>query len=208
MRRFWTTKPLQMVFPNVIWKTGSAGVHLTFDDGPDPAATPRVLELLAKNSLKATFFLLGANVEKHPEIARRAAEEGHLLGIHAYDHVRLAFRSRKMIQDQLERTRSAVQMATGHDVRLFRPPFGFLEPSLLKHIGQMGFSTVMWDVDPGDWLEKDPVLIAKRVEKSAKAGSIVLLHDNANTRDRIVPVLQNILGSLKDRSLAIAPLQL
>ncbi|MBE0557134.1 MAG: polysaccharide deacetylase family protein [Proteobacteria bacterium] len=181
-------------------------MHLTFDDGPDPIATPKVLDLLARHSLKATFFLIGAHVEQYPEIAKRAAEEGHVLGVHSFEHTRLAFRARALIEDQIGRTRKIVQSATGQDTHLFRPPFGFIEPSLLKHVGQMGFSTVMWDVDPGDSLEKNPDLVVKRVSSVARAGLIILLHDNENTRDRIESTLLGILESLKARSLPVIPL--
>lgn len=204
--RFWTTKPLQPLFPSIVWRTDSEGVHLTFDDGPDPVATPKVLEVLSKHSVKGTFFLVGENVSRHPDITREILLEGHALGLHAYEHTRLAFRGRSVIQDQLSRTQAAIQQATGHIVRLFRPPYGFFEPSLLKHVGQMGYITVMWDVDPGDSVENDPQAVVKRVSARVRPGSIILLHDNVSTRDRIEAVLLGVLNSLNDRSLKVAPL--
>ena len=204
--RFWTTRPLQMLFPSVVWRTDSSGVHLTFDDGPDPVSTPRVLEFLSKHSLKATFFLVGQNVNRYPDIPRQIMLEGHGLGLHSYEHTRLAFRGRSMIQDQLGRSKAAIQQATGHDVRLFRPPYGFFEPSLLKHVGQMGFVTVMWDVDPGDSLESDPQVVVKRISSGVRPGSIILLHDNLYTRERVDAVLLGVLNTLNDRSLKVAPL--
>ena len=208
MRRFWTTRPLQILFPNLVWRTTSDGVHLTFDDGPDPVATPKVLDLLSQHGAKATFFLLGSNIEKHPEIARRASQEGHTLGVHSYDHLRLAFRSRRMIQDQIKRTKDAIQSATGKDATLFRPPFGFFEPSMIKHVTQMGLSTVMWDVDPGDAMEGNPDLVVARVSSGVRSGSIILLHDNANTGERIESTLPRILEILTSRSLRVLPLSL
>ena len=208
MRRFWTTKPLQVFFPNLIWRTAAEGVHLTFDDGPDPVSTPKVLDILAEHSLKATFFLVGSQVEQYPEIALRASAEGHTLGVHSYDHVRLAFRSKSTILDQINRTRNAIQGATGVDATLFRPPFGFFEPSMIKHITQIGFSTIMWDVDPGDSIEEDTHLIVKRVAMGAQRGSIILLHDNVNTRDRIDRTMRDMIESLTSRSLVVLPLSI
>ena len=206
--RFWTTRPLQLLFPTVVWRTGSSGVHLTFDDGPDPVSTPRVLEFLSKNSMKATFFLVGENVSRYPDLPRQILLEGHGIGLHSYEHTRLAYRTRSMIQDQLGRTKSAIQQATGYDVRLFRPPYGFFEPSLLKHVGQLGLITVMWDVDPGDSGEKDPQLVVERISRRVRPGSIILLHDNMNTRDRVDAVLLGVLSALNDRTLKVEQLQL
>jgi peptidoglycan/xylan/chitin deacetylase (PgdA/CDA1 family) len=151
---------------------------LTFDDGPDPDHTPRVLDTLAALELKATFFVVGKQVDAHPDLVERIVREGHELGNHTYHHRYLPLTRSRTVLDELARTDAAIARVTGGAVpRLARPPYGGRSPRNVRAFAAAGKQLVLWDVNSFDWKGKPPADIAARVLSRARPGSIVLLHD-------------------------------
>jgi peptidoglycan/xylan/chitin deacetylase (PgdA/CDA1 family) len=152
-------------------------VALTFDDGPNPNATPRILDALGERGVHATFFVLGRHAERWPELVARIAAEGHTIGNHGWYHRKLHFKSPAYVREDLTRGASAIVNASGVQPRLFRAPHGFRSPwvtPIARSLGQrtVGWSLGVWDTDlPG------ADVIADRTVEGAKPGSILLLHD-------------------------------
>lgn len=190
-----TTRPLQFLFPRIRWTGPAPGLYLTFDDGPHPEATPRVLDILAARGIKALFFLIGANVRKHPALARRIASEGHAIGNHTYDHPRLLFKPDDYHRDQIVRTNDALHDATGVVPRYFRPPYGWMGPAAYRTAHRLGQEIVLWDVDSGDFRGSVSASVARTI-RSVRAGSIVLFHDNEHTASLVGDILTGVLDHL------------
>ncbi|MEY2545584.1 MAG: hypothetical protein QOG48_701 [Verrucomicrobiota bacterium] len=153
-------------------------IAMTFDDGPSEKLTPKLLDLLAKHHMKATFFVLGENVAEHPDIVTRAAKEGHEIGNHSWSHPNFAKLSDESIRSQLRRTDDAIKSAIGKSPTLFRPPYGSISPRQKRWIhDEFGYEIAMWDVDPYDWKRPGPTVVTNRIVKLTRAGSVVLSHD-------------------------------
>lgn len=149
-------------------------VALTFDDGPNPQYTKKLLEGLKKRDVKATFFVLGEEAEYYPEILRETAEDGHLIGVHSYKHVNLSQLSDEQAREQVDRTNEVIHELTGKYANYIRPPFGCWKEDLDYESRMI---EVLWDVDPRDWATDSSDMIVNRVLRQAKDGSIILLHD-------------------------------
>lgn len=188
---------------------GARGVVLTFDDGPDPVWTPKVLDALDGAGAKATFFLIGRKVEKYPEVARAIAQRGHTIGLHSYRHDRLmSFRRAGTWRRDLADGLRAIEAATGLSTRLFRPPIGHTNPSIAGVLRELGLITVGWSVSGRDGVSGEPQAIAARIDGGLADGAIVLLHDAAEREDREpagVLALPSILASIRKKGLEIVP---
>lgn len=153
-------------------------IALTFDDGPSPKLTPKLLDLLAAHHIKATFFVIGQNVVEHPEVVARAVREGHEIGNHSWSHPDLARMSDEAVRLQLKRTEDAIQNAAGIRPRFLRPPYGAITARQKRWIHQeFGYDIILWDVDPYDWRRPGPIVVCNRILKETRRGSIVLSHD-------------------------------
>jgi peptidoglycan/xylan/chitin deacetylase (PgdA/CDA1 family) len=153
-------------------------IAMTFDDGPQAALTPKLLDLLAARHIKATFFVLGECVEQNPEVLRRAAREGHEIGNHSWSHPQLNKMSDEAVRSQLRRTDDLIKTITGKRPTLFRPPYGAITARQKKWIhDEFGYQIIMWDVDPLDWKDPGPTTVTNRILKETRPGSIVLSHD-------------------------------
>jgi peptidoglycan/xylan/chitin deacetylase (PgdA/CDA1 family) len=151
---------------------------MTFDDGPHPQHTPRLLDMLKQRGIKATFFLVGQNAAQYPEILKRMAAEGHELANHSYTHPILNPLGEGGIREQLDKTHQAVLGATGITMKLLRPPYGALTENMRRWTHQtFGYRTILWDVDPLDWKVRDSARVQSEILGHARAGSIVLAHD-------------------------------
>jgi peptidoglycan/xylan/chitin deacetylase (PgdA/CDA1 family) len=171
-------------------------VALTFDDGPHAAHTPRLLDLLAKRHIKATFFVLGECVSSYPDLLKREVAEGHEIGDHSWNHPNLAKLSDETVKGQLQRTHDIIQQTAGVDTRLVRPPYGsFSERQKHWATSQLGFNLIYWDVDPLDWKRPGPSVVASRILKQARSGSIILMHDiHGPSIDAVPMVLDGLLA--------------
>ena len=178
-------------------KPGSKLVALTFDDGPWPKATERILDVLAASEVKATFFVLGGRVKRSPEVVERAYREGHLIGAHSVSHRRFTALSPKQIRSEVARSRRLIRSATGHDSTWLRPPYGAMDGKAWRAVSKERAQVVMWDVDSRDWKKPGAKKIAKSVVRHVKPGSIVLLHDGGGDRAQTVAALPMIIRDLK-----------
>jgi peptidoglycan/xylan/chitin deacetylase (PgdA/CDA1 family) len=196
------------VFVNVVWRgpRGASGVALTFDDGPSPDYTSRVLELLDEEGVLATFFLIGTKAEKFPELVRAIADRGHGIGIHSYSHDRfLALRSPKTVADDLARAIGIIETIVGARPTCFRPPVGLSSPRIALAISRLGLTVVGWSVRGFDGCRgARPTVVAERVRRGLRDGAIVLLHDAAEKDDyrpASVDALPEILRAMRSRAL-------
>ena len=192
----FSTSFVHSIFPSVTWNAPNEGVCLTFDDGPHPKATPAVLETLASYGTKATFFFLGHNVAKYPQIARDVAQRGHTVGNHSHDHSLLLFRNHRYIVNQICSAAEQIKQATGKRPTLFRPPYGYFRPTILPSVRSTGHRIVMWNLDSRDWRERSADTVSESIIRKVRPGGIVLLHDNDRTADRIQDIVKMVLDSL------------
>jgi peptidoglycan-N-acetylglucosamine deacetylase len=155
--------------------TQSPVAALTFDDGPDPAWTPRLLEILAAHGARATFFMLGRAAERYPDVVQSAARGGHAIGNHSWDHPSFALVRGPERRAQIRRCARAVG---AHGIRLFRPPFG--QQTLASRIDafRLGYRVVTWNVVAWDWLDRGAAWMTGELLAHIRPGSIVLLHDS------------------------------
>ncbi|HKI91834.1 MAG TPA: polysaccharide deacetylase family protein [Gaiellaceae bacterium] len=187
-------------------------VALTFDDGPHPEATPAVLELLARHELQATFFLVGEQVERRPELARRIAAAGHEVAVHCHRHRNLMRLAPAQVRADVDRAAAAIEEATGTAPRRYRPPYGIVTLPALRLAQARGWETVLWTRHGADWAAAaTPESIAARLLGDAAGGDILLLHDSDaySTRDswrRTVAALPLVLDRLDALGLRVAPL--
>lgn len=179
--------PGSRIFGKALIAPRRAGeIALTFDDGPNPAWTPRLLDLLAEHGVKATFFMLGSRAEQEPELVRRVAAEGHLIGNHSWSHPNLARTAAVRVREELTRTNAVLEQITGERVRYFRPPFGARRPVVFSIARELGLTPVLWNAMTSDWSETDAEKIAgalaKRIDGLKKSGwaANVVLHDGGN----------------------------
>jgi peptidoglycan-N-acetylglucosamine deacetylase len=153
-------------------------VAMTFDDGPNPTLTPKLLDILAQRKMKATFFVLGENAERYPEILKRAVAEGHEIGNHTWSHPNLATSSEDTVRSQLQRTDDLIRQIIGFRPRIMRPPYGALTSKQRQWVHeQFGYDVILWEVDPLDWKEPGPAIVARRIISQTKPGFIILSHD-------------------------------
>ncbi|MGI9086595.1 MAG: polysaccharide deacetylase family protein [Chthoniobacterales bacterium] len=153
-------------------------VAMTFDDGPSPVLTPKLLDLLAEHHMKATFFVIGQNAAEHPEILQRAVREGHEIGNHSWSHPNLAKMSDEAVRRELQKTDDVIKQAIGARPKLMRPPYGSLTLRQRSWIHQeFGYRIIIWDVDPLDWKRPGPSVVTHRIVSEARPGSIILSHD-------------------------------
>lgn len=158
-------------------QTSKKVVALTFDDGPYSPYTEQVLDVLKENHVPATFFVIGKNVEKHPELVQRIVAEGHQLGNHTYHHIDLLKVDEKVIADEVDRTNKAIFAACGKIPHAVRPPHGFRDPVVLEIMAERGLKVVEWSVMSRDWTNPGVDVIVERTISRVKNGSIILLHD-------------------------------
>jgi peptidoglycan/xylan/chitin deacetylase (PgdA/CDA1 family) len=159
---------------------GSKRLALTYDDGPNDPHTLRLLEVLAKHNVHATFFLIGRYVKQRPDIARQIAQAGHVIGNHTFNHPNLIFASARQTATELQQCEQALHDAVGEHSRLFRPPFGGRTPGTLRVARKLGFEPVMWNVMGWDWSGKSADYVEQSVDKHIHGGDVILLHDGSH----------------------------
>ncbi len=168
-------------------------VVLTFDDGPHPLVTPRVLSVLDRYGVKATFFLVGKQVELYPELAAEIVARGHEVGSHSYSHSNLGRLPKVYVERELVKSRAAIRRATGQCVTLFRPPGGNYNRSVRDAAAETGFATVFWTANIGDCVGWEPAATVSKFMNELQLGGIVLLH---NGEDGSIEVLPGLLAAL------------
>ena len=188
-------------------------VAITFDDGPDPEWTPKILDILKTRDVKATFFIVGDNAANHPELVRRIVNEGHEIGNHTYSHANLGEISEPRVLLELNATQRLIENITGYSTLLFRPPYNAdrrpqsrqeIDPLLKAQ--ELGYVTVSASIDPEDWKQPDVETIVSRVKEHRNEGNIVLLHDAGGDRSHTVAALPIIIDHLLMRGDRIVPI--
>jgi len=161
---------------------GSRQIALTYDDGPNDPHTQRLLEVLARHGVHATFFLIGRYVHQHPKIAREIVQAGHVVCNHTFTHPLLIFKSESEIRYELSSCHAALQNAIGEPSNLFRPPFGGRRPAVLHVARGLGLETVMWNVTGYDWNAPPAGIIERKVARQIHGGDVILLHDGGHKK--------------------------
>jgi peptidoglycan-N-acetylglucosamine deacetylase len=159
----------------------SQQLALTYDDGPNDPHTFRLLEVLAKHNVKATFFLIGRYVEQRPDIVREVVSAGHIVGNHTFSHPNLIFASARQTRSQLHECQQALTQAIGQHSPLFRPPFGGRRPGTLRIARSLGLVPVMWTISGEDWKGHAADEIKHRIHRQIRGGDVILLHDGSHT---------------------------
>jgi peptidoglycan/xylan/chitin deacetylase (PgdA/CDA1 family) len=159
---------------------------LTFDDGPNATWTPKLLDILASHQVRATFFLLGERAKVTPDLVKRTAAAGHIIGNHSWNHPNLARSSPEVIQEQLRRTQDTLEQITGKAVRFFRPPYGARRPAVFRIAREMKLNPVLWNAMVPDWSDPSPRRITERmtdkIERLRMRGlaANIVLHDGGH----------------------------
>jgi len=153
-------------------------IAMTFDDGPNPKNTPKLLDLLAARHIKATFFVVGECATDYPAIMKRIVAEGHEIGNHSWNHPNFGKSSDDKIRSQVQRTNDIILAETGIKPTLLRPPYGSMTPKQRQWVhDEFGYNIILWDVDPNDWKEPGVNVVAQRIISGTRPGSIILSHD-------------------------------
>jgi peptidoglycan/xylan/chitin deacetylase (PgdA/CDA1 family) len=194
---------LSVVLPRRVFMThgpaDSRAVCLTFDDGPDPELTPRILDLLAEKRVPGTFFVIGRQAEKYPDIVRRMIAEGHVVGNHSYSHPSRTTLSVSQVAAEVVRASEIIASIVGEPPRHYRPPNGKLTARDLLKFWRLGLSTVLWNVDPKDYNKTtaDEVL-AHFDNRPPEAGDLILFHDN---HPHAISILPELIATSRKRGL-------
>ena len=173
-------------------------VALTFDDGPHPHDTDRILTLLSLYGIKATFFVIGENAERYPEPLLRAVAEGHEIGNHTYSHPKLKDQSRESFLCELTRAEEVIRSLTGVTTTLFRPPEGYRQGVVSTVSRERGYEMVLWSVDTLDWTGASADSIESAITGGIKDGSIILCHDYISPKGHTYEALEKLIPRLID----------
>ena len=149
-------------------------IAITFDDGPHPVYTERLLKGLKERNVKATFFVVGGRAQAHPEIIERMEAEGHIVGNHTYTHIQLRSGNRQKFKEELLLTNEVISKITGKEVQYVRPPYGTWDKKLEEELNMF---PVLWSIDPNDWCTGNAEKVTKRIVDKARENGIILLHD-------------------------------
>ena len=174
---------------------GQPYVAMTFDDGPHPKNTPRLLDMLRERNIKATFYVIGRNVDLYPNVLRRTVSEGHEIGNHTYTHPILSKLGDSAVREELTKCRDAVARAAGVQPRTMRPPYGALLQRQREWIhAELRYPTIMWSVDPLDWKRPGASVVTSRIVGGTTPGAIILAHDlHSSTVDAMPATLDGLL---------------
>ncbi len=207
---------VKTLFPNFVWNinTDRKELYLTFDDGPTPEITEWVLQILNDFNAKATFFCIGNNIEKHPEIFKQIITEGHTIGNHTYNHLKGwkhktkdyfedVLKTQELMNFQFENYKlenSEIENRNAPIVNLFRPPYGKLKNKQSKKLLELGYKIILWDVLSYDWDKSvSEETCFNNVTSAAKEGSIVVFHDSVKASRNLKYVLPKVLEYYSER---------
>ena len=152
-------------------------IALTFDDGPHPRYTPKILEILRKYNIKATFFAVGINAYYYPETLKKVVDAGHEIGNHTYTHPKVSKIEKGRLKQEIEDCEDILYELSEYKTKLFRPPEGMIDGGILDIINGLDYDVILWDIDTRDWAHTPADEIADKVIKSISSGDIILMHD-------------------------------
>lgn len=199
-----TNRFFKTVFPNYIWEIPNheKKVYLTFDDGPIPEITEWTLAQLKKHNAKATFFCIGDNIQKYPEVFQKVIEHGHAIGNHTFNHLKGWETS---LEDYIENTKKCSETMTSPQLntenqQLFRPPYGKIKPSQARSLRKLGYKIIMWDIISMDFDQNiSPEKCLDNVLKNIESGSIIVFHDSVKAWKNLEYVLPKTLAFLNEK---------
>ena len=180
-------------------ETADKVIALTFDDGPHPVLTPKILDILAKYDVKATFFVVGEMAKSYPSALKKVAKAGHEIGNHTLTHLQESDANCERLKAEILETENTVFKLTGKKTFLFRPPTGYCCSSAVTMTGELGYTTVVWDIDTRDWAHRSPEQIFSEVKKFARSGSIILFHDFIGKNSPTPKALELVIPWLKSQ---------
>lgn len=201
---FWvkTNRFIKWIFANYVWEIPNheSKVYLTFDDGPTPEITEWTLEELKRYEAKATFFCIGDNIKKHPDIFLKVINQGHAIGNHTFNHLKGWKTGNETYIENVSRCQEQITNYTSHIVNLFRPPYGKIKPSQSRILRKMGYKIIMWDIVSFDFDHGiSPEKCLENVLKNVRPGSIVVFHDSVKAAQNLKYALPKTLEFLKDK---------
>lgn len=173
-------------------------VALTFDDGPDPVWTPKVLDVLRKHKIKATFFLIGKKAEKYPDIVKQIHQQGHVIGTHTYSHLNITYCKKPKAIFEIEKTHNIIKKITGEDPYLFRPPYGAYQKRFYNYLKQYNYKIILWTISAEDWNGDSTEKIEARILSGIRPGAILLFHDSGGNRQPTIDALNIIIEKIKN----------
>jgi peptidoglycan/xylan/chitin deacetylase (PgdA/CDA1 family) len=200
---FKTPRLFEIIYPDAVWhaERDKKQIYLTFDDGPVPVVTDYVLDLLAQFEVKATFFCVGENVKKHPDIFKRLIREGHGIGNHTYNHLNGWRVDEDIYLKNIQACTDIFQLA-GYESNhmFFRPPYGKIRRKTIKKL-QGNYKIIMWDVLPYDFSDKvDADRCLSKSIKYTKNGSIIIFHDNLRTFETLKLIISQFIATMKEKN--------
>lgn len=174
-------------------------IALTFDDGPHPAYTPQILEILSTHNIRATFFVLGKQISQYPEVLQMIAKNGNEIANHTYSHPRMRMISPSNLVKEIDKTHQLIHELTGKEPVLFRPPGGYYNKRIVESVRQINYKIILWSFtqDTRDWSNPGVRAIVDGVLKNAKSGDIVIFHDSGGNRTQTVQAVELIIEGLK-----------
>ena len=205
--------PRRALLGKIFWKGDRRGMALTFDDGPHPYYTPKVLEILDHCQPKAPFFVIGRNLRDHGPLVAAASRAGHVIGNHSLNHWRLMnFSSPEKLRQEILGCQREVEQWAGYKPRFYRQPAGFRNPNIFRILKELGMAMVGWQVRAFDTQLRNPEAIASRILKKARPGGVILLHDGSDSirnddRTATLKALPRILGGLKEQGMKFLTLE-
>lgn len=210
------TSLAKMLLPEGLWKgsapevedellpsastSGGSEIHLTFDDGPNPATTPYLLELFEEEGVKATFFVIGNQVEKHEDLLLEISKQGHTIGNHTYSHAFLPMLSRQKMEKEILTTNERIKDVTGQNPKLFRPPFGIVDKKAHLLLQEQDMKTVYWSAFSEDWRQIGERSVVDRLSKYAVPGGIIIMHELEPTGNQTIGAARSLIRKLKERN--------
>ena len=196
-------RAMQRRYPNVLFfgNLSLPEIALTFDDGPHPRDTPQVLDMLARHDVRATFFLIGQNIERYPQLVKRIYDGGHQLALHCYRHIPFPLENASTLKGQLDRSRKAIADICNippESIRHIRPPYGFFTAKTLSLLNKWGYQLVLWNNMPLHFVQPVSWTI-KQIEEHITPGSVIVLHDGKGHGVKVALIIDTIIPRLKQQ---------
>ena len=196
-----TPKFIQKLFPSITWRKENAqnNIWLTFDDGPHQESTPFILNVLKEEQVKATFFLVGEQMEKHPELLNQIISEGHIVANHSYSHKNGWLSNNSTYFNDIEKCQKLIT-----ENKLFRPPYGKISPLQISHL-KKNYKIILWDVLSWDFsLYNTPKKVKESVLKKTVSGSIIVFHNNKKSFKNLQSILKETIQELKQKGFSFS----
>ncbi|MXN91268.1 polysaccharide deacetylase family protein [Flavobacterium sp. Sd200] len=204
MKLYWvkTHRFIKSLFSSFVWDGPAQNktVYLTFDDGPVPEATPWVLNVLRQHNIKATFFCIGHNIEKHPDTFMQVVADGHIIGNHTFNHLNGWQNTFKTYIENFKKCEAVIEGRQVVNSKLFRPPYGKIKTAQAKAVRQMGYKIIMWDVLSADFDQTiTPQQCLQNVINNVAPGSIIIFHDSIKASANLRHALPEAIKHLKEK---------